>query len=66
VFIIICCAEEISWIRLVEAIVATSGQFDPKAQVEVEAIGDSFLRLRKSPQCSVSHFLAERYLITLV
>lgn len=37
-----CCAEEISWIRLVEAIVATSGQFDPKAQVEVEAIGDSF------------------------
>jgi dTDP-4-dehydrorhamnose reductase len=37
-----CCAEEISWIGLVEAIVATSGQFDPKAQVEVEAIGDSF------------------------
>lgn len=37
-----CCAEEISWIRLVEAILATSSQFDPKAQVEVEAIGDSF------------------------
>ena len=37
-----CCAEEISWIRLVEAIVATSSQFDPKAQVEVESIGDSF------------------------
>jgi len=38
-----CCAEEISWIGLVESIVATSGQFDPKAQVAaVEAIGDSF------------------------
>lgn len=37
-----CCAEEISWIGLVEAIVATSNQFDPKAQVEVEAIGDAF------------------------
>ncbi|NVK73947.1 dTDP-4-dehydrorhamnose reductase [Marinomonas sp. CT5] len=37
-----CCAEEISWIRLVEAILATSSQFDSKAQVEVEAIGDSF------------------------
>ncbi|NLQ16480.1 sugar nucleotide-binding protein [Marinomonas sp. M1K-6] len=37
-----CCAEEISWIGLVEAIVATSSQFDPKAQVEVEAISDSF------------------------
>ncbi|WOD06513.1 SDR family oxidoreductase [Marinomonas sp. GJ51-6] len=37
-----CCAEEISWIGLVEAILATSGQFDPKAQVEVEAIGDVF------------------------
>jgi dTDP-4-dehydrorhamnose reductase len=37
-----CCAEEISWIGLVEAIVATSGQFDPKAQVEVEAINGVF------------------------
>ncbi|WP_111640156.1 SDR family oxidoreductase [Marinomonas shanghaiensis] len=37
-----CCAEEISWVGLVEAIVATSSQFDPKAQVEVEAISDAF------------------------
>lgn len=37
-----CCAEEISWIGLVEAILATSGQLDPKTQVEVEAIGDTF------------------------
>lgn len=37
-----CCAEEISWVGLVEAIVATSSQFDPKAQVEVEAISDVF------------------------
>ncbi|MGB0781953.1 MAG: SDR family oxidoreductase [Marinomonas sp.] len=43
-----CCAEEISWIRLVEAIVATSGQFDPKAQVEVEAIGDSFPEVQET------------------
>ncbi|RCX07527.1 SDR family oxidoreductase [Marinomonas foliarum] len=43
-----CCAEEISWIRLVEAILATSGQFDPKAQVEVEAIGDSFPEAQES------------------
>lgn len=43
-----CCAEEISWIRLVEAILATSGQFDPKAQVEVEAIGDSFPEVQES------------------
>ena len=37
-----CCAEDISWVGLVEAIVATSSQFDPKAQVEVEAISDAF------------------------
>ncbi|MBJ7538330.1 sugar nucleotide-binding protein [Marinomonas transparens] len=37
-----CCAEEISWVGLVEAIVATAGQFDPKAQVEVEALSESF------------------------
>ncbi|TYL47192.1 SDR family oxidoreductase [Marinomonas sp. IMCC 4694] len=43
-----CCAEEISWIRLVEAIVATSGQFDPKAQVEVEAIGESGLEVQET------------------
>ncbi|ETX10952.1 dTDP-4-dehydrorhamnose reductase [Marinomonas ushuaiensis DSM 15871] len=43
-----CCAEEISWIGLVEAIVATSGQFDPKAQVEVEAIGDEFSETQDS------------------
>lgn len=43
-----CCAEEISWIGLVEAIVATSGQFDPKAQVEVEAIGDEFSEAQES------------------
>ncbi|MCB5161601.1 SDR family oxidoreductase [Marinomonas algarum] len=35
-----CCAEEISWLHLVEAILATSNQFDPKAQVEVEVISD--------------------------
>lgn len=38
-----CCAEEISWIGLVEAIVSTSSQFDSKNQVEIEAIGDEFL-----------------------
>ncbi|UTV98715.1 sugar nucleotide-binding protein [Marinomonas rhizomae] len=43
-----CCAEEISWIRLVEAILATSSQFDPKAQVEVEAIGDSFPEVQEA------------------
>ncbi|WP_421855399.1 SDR family oxidoreductase [Marinomonas sp.] len=43
-----CCAEEISWIRLVEAILATSSQFDPKAQVEVEAIGDSFPEVQET------------------
>lgn len=43
-----CCAEEISWIRLVEAIVATSGQFDPKAQVEVESIGESGLEVQET------------------
>ncbi len=37
-----CCAEEIGWVGLVEAIVTTSGQFDPKAQVEVETIDSSF------------------------
>ena len=37
-----CCAEEISWVGLVEAILATSGQLDPKANVvEVESINDS-------------------------
>ena len=52
-----CCAEEISWIGLVEAILATSGQFDPKAQVEVEAIGNAFpeapesTMLRQSLSC---------------
>lgn len=37
-----CCAEEISWVRLVEAILATSGQFDPKAQLEVESLEGTF------------------------
>ncbi|MGO3345119.1 MAG: sugar nucleotide-binding protein [Marinomonas sp.] len=37
-----CCAEEISWVRLVEAILATSSQFDPKAQVEVESLESVF------------------------
>lgn len=37
-----CCAEEISWVGLVEAILATSGQFDPKAQVEVESLEGVF------------------------
>jgi dTDP-4-dehydrorhamnose reductase len=32
----------------VEAIIATSGQFDPKAQVEVEAIGDEFSEAQES------------------
>lgn len=32
-----CCAEEISWVGLVEAIVATAAQFDSRAQVDVEA-----------------------------
>ena len=45
-----CCAEEISWIKLVEAIVATSGQFDPKAQVEVETIGDAFEGIEETLQ----------------
>ena len=38
-----CCAEEISWIGLVEAILATSGQMDPKVNVEVESIEDSLM-----------------------
>lgn len=40
-----CCAEEISWIGLVEAIVATSSQFNPKEQVDVEVISDSFRQI---------------------
>ena len=37
-----CCSEEISWYGFVEAILATAGQFDPKAPVSVEAISDCF------------------------
>ena len=40
-----CCAEEISWVGLVEAIVATSSQFNPKEQVDVEVITDSFRQI---------------------
>ncbi|REG84808.1 sugar nucleotide-binding protein [Marinomonas pollencensis] len=37
-----CCAEEISWVGLVEAILVTSSQFDPKAQMEVESLEGAF------------------------
>ena len=37
-----CCSEEISWYGFVEAILATAGQFDPKAPVTIEAISDCF------------------------
>ena len=37
-----CCAEEIGWVGLIEAIVTTASQFDPKAQTEVEIIGNTF------------------------
>ena len=37
-----CCAEEISWVGLVEAILVTSSQFDPKAQLEVETLEGVF------------------------
>ncbi|TDO96293.1 sugar nucleotide-binding protein [Marinomonas balearica] len=36
-----CCAEEVSWLGLVEAILATASQFDPKAQSEMDSINDS-------------------------
>ncbi|AEF53809.1 SDR family oxidoreductase [Marinomonas posidonica] len=36
-----CCAEEISWIGLVEAILAAAAQYDSRAQVDVEAPSDS-------------------------
>ncbi|WP_417552440.1 sugar nucleotide-binding protein [Marinomonas fungiae] len=36
-----CCSEEISWMGLVEAVLTTAGQFDPKAQSALELIGDT-------------------------
>jgi dTDP-4-dehydrorhamnose reductase len=35
-----CCSEEVSWIGLVEAILTTSSQFEPKANVALERIVD--------------------------
>lgn len=36
-----CCSEEISWMGLVEAVLTTASQFDPKAQAVLENIGDT-------------------------
>ncbi|ADZ92518.1 sugar nucleotide-binding protein [Marinomonas mediterranea] len=39
-----CCAEEVSWLGLVEAILATASQFDPRAQSEMDSINDSLAK----------------------